>query len=292
MEEKLIGGGTDDQGGAASIEERYSLRVQGEAMYEYGSVIEDLHAIEIEDLLRALCIDSFCRVQHEGQIGRSVVKVVDQVWIHLQRMRPAKPGENTDGEVGGEQFARKRVVMADGGYAAEQIADGSPPKTNGLRHLAMTSDERGVGAMDLFGPFDGVLIRSCAEIGKEAELKVIMCVDEAGKQQISGQIDDGCRRRCSVGTSWIRCLRWNECVRVRSQWTPWLRCPVRERSGSADMKGLRVLWQVVQAGSRVAAFAVAGCRWRVDLPKTRRIRAFHFARTLSSRESQKRVRCE
>ena len=84
MEEELIGGGTDDKGRAAPIEKRNCFRIQCQAVHEHRPVVENLHAIEIEDLLRALSIDSFRRVKDERQIGRCVIEVVDQVGIHLQ----------------------------------------------------------------------------------------------------------------------------------------------------------------------------------------------------------------
>ncbi len=40
--------------------------------------------------------------------------------------------------------------------------------------------------MDLFCPFNGVLIWAGAEIWEEAELEVIMGVDEAGEEKIAG----------------------------------------------------------------------------------------------------------
>ena len=49
--------------------------------------------------------------------------------------------------------------------------------------------------MYLLCPFDGVLIWSRAEVGEEAEFEMIVRVDEAGEQQISRQINDGCRWR-------------------------------------------------------------------------------------------------
>ena len=84
MEEELIGGGTDDQGRATAIEKSDGLRVQGETMDKHCAIAEDLHAVQIEDLLCALCVDPFGRVKNEGKVGRRVVKVVDQVWIHLE----------------------------------------------------------------------------------------------------------------------------------------------------------------------------------------------------------------
>ena len=45
----------------------------------------------------------------------------------------------------------------------------------------MTGDERGVAVVDLLRPLDGVLIRSRAEVGEKAKLKMIVCVDEAGE---------------------------------------------------------------------------------------------------------------
>src|SRR5258705_4457712 len=65
----------------------------------------------------------------------------------------------------------------------------------------MTRDERGLGVVNLRRPFDGVLIGSTAEVGEEAKLKVVVRVDEAGEQQISRQINDGCRWRDVVAPS-------------------------------------------------------------------------------------------
>ena len=66
-------------------------------------------------------------MEDEGQIGRRVIEVVDKVGIHLQRVSPAKSGEDANGEVGGEHFARTWIVMTDCCYTAKEIAEGSPP---------------------------------------------------------------------------------------------------------------------------------------------------------------------
>ncbi len=84
MEEELIGGGTDDQGRATAIEESNGFWVQRKTMDKHCAIAEDLHTVQIKDFLRTLCVDPFGRVEDKGKVGRRVVKVVDQVWIHLE----------------------------------------------------------------------------------------------------------------------------------------------------------------------------------------------------------------
>jgi hypothetical protein len=57
----------------------------------------------------------------------------------------------------------------------------------------MTGDESRVATMNFFCPLNGVLIRARAKVGKKAKLEVVVRVDEAREQQVSGQIDGGCR---------------------------------------------------------------------------------------------------
>ena len=91
------------------------------------AVIENLHAVQVKDLLSTLGIDSLCCVQDEGEVGRRVVEVMDEVRIHLQRVSPAKSREDANGEVVRQELARKRIVMTDRSDTAEQIANSSPP---------------------------------------------------------------------------------------------------------------------------------------------------------------------
>ena len=91
MEQKLIGRWTDDKRGTAAIEQRNRLRVQCETMDEYGPVIEYLHAIKVKNLLSALCIDALGGMQNKRKIRWSMVEVMDEIWIHLQGVCPAKP---------------------------------------------------------------------------------------------------------------------------------------------------------------------------------------------------------
>ena len=58
MKEELIGCGANNKSGTATIEQRHRLRIQCKAMDKNGPVIEHLHAIKIENLLSALCIDT------------------------------------------------------------------------------------------------------------------------------------------------------------------------------------------------------------------------------------------
>src|SRR5260370_42261172 len=53
----------------------------------------------------------------------------------------------------------------------------------------MLGDERDADAVNIFCPLCGVFIGTVTEVGEEAELQVVVCVDEAGKQEVAGQID-------------------------------------------------------------------------------------------------------
>ncbi len=77
----------------------------------------------------------------------------------------------------------------------------------------MASDEGGVGAMNLFCPLGGVLIRTRAEIRKEAEFKMVVRIDEARQKQISREVEAR-GERCSFDFRGS-CLIWIECSRAR-----------------------------------------------------------------------------
>src|SRR5260370_37861394 len=53
----------------------------------------------------------------------------------------------------------------------------------------MLGDERDADAVNIFCPLCRVFIGTVTEVGEEAELQVVVCVDEAGEQEVAGQID-------------------------------------------------------------------------------------------------------
>src|SRR5260370_6892923 len=53
----------------------------------------------------------------------------------------------------------------------------------------MLGDERDADAVNIFCPLRRVFIGTVTEVGEEAELQVVVCVDEAGEQEVAGQID-------------------------------------------------------------------------------------------------------
>ena len=59
----------------------------------------------------------------------------------------------------------------------------------------MAGDETSLSAMDLLCPLHGVLVGAGAEVGEEAKFKMIVGVDESGKQQVSLQVEGQMRRR-------------------------------------------------------------------------------------------------
>src|SRR5437763_795475 len=110
----------------------------------------------------------------------------------------------------------------------------------------MTRDERCVGVVNLLCPLDRILVRATAEVGEEAELQVVVRVYEAGEQQISGQIDGGCRGRDAVAPCGgparnelnVSALDGDRC-RGRSVWS-------ESEAGSVDVKPLGLFRRVVR----------------------------------------------
>src|ERR1700689_4858751 len=133
--------------------------------------------------------------------------------------------------------------MANGRYAAQQVANGSPPQANRPRHSAMSSNERCLGRGNIMSPLGRILIWSGAYIGEEAELQMIVCVNKSGQQEITRQVKAISRKRVTLlidpgavadrmnvlahdrDGSGCGCLRSNRAARSRK--TKAFGCPLR-----------------------------------------------------------------
>ncbi len=96
-------------------------------MDKHRAVVESVYAIEIEDLVRAFFVEPSASMQNEWQIGPALSEFAGEIWLKRGRVRPTKLRHHADRKPGVQYLLAQRVVMADGGYAAEQIADPSPP---------------------------------------------------------------------------------------------------------------------------------------------------------------------
>src|SRR5580704_17369581 len=85
--------------------------------------------------------------------------------------------------------------MADRRYPAEQVADTSPPQTQGPGYLAMPLNQGGMVLMDVPCPFSGVPVGPVTQVRKQAEFQMIMCVNQSRKQKEPGQIKGAFRKQ-------------------------------------------------------------------------------------------------
>ncbi len=62
----------------------------------------------------------------------------------------------------------------------------------------MPLNQGAVVLMDVARPFSRVLVGPVAQVGKQAELQMIMCVDQSGKQQEPGEIKGAFRKKAGL----------------------------------------------------------------------------------------------
>ena len=116
-----------------------------------------------------------------------------QVRRELERVRPGETPHHADGEIRSEDGGFVRIVVTDGGCAAEKIADAAPPEASFARNLTVFGDGGAAGLVDVFGPFEEVLIAAATEPREKREFEMVVSVDEAGENEESVEIKRGFR---------------------------------------------------------------------------------------------------
>src|SRR6516165_12803553 len=108
-------------------------------------------------------------------------------------MGPAKVLEDANGEIVGEDRGIIGIMVTDRGCAAEKIADAAPPEASFARNLTVFGDGGAAGLVDVFGPFEEVLIAAATEPREKREFEMVVSVDEAGENEESVEIKRGFR---------------------------------------------------------------------------------------------------
>ncbi len=79
--------------------------------------------------------------------------------------------------------------MADGGDAADEILQRTPGQTNVARHAAVLAHGRFIGFVDIVRPRGRIGVWRASEQRKKIEREMIVRVDQAGKNHVSGKIE-------------------------------------------------------------------------------------------------------
>ena len=103
-------------------------------------------------------------------------------------MGPAEVFENANGEIFGEDRGIVGIVVTDGGCAAEKIADAAPPEASFAWNLTVFGDRGTAGLVDVFDPFEEVLVAAATEPREKREFEMVVSVDEAGKNEESVEV--------------------------------------------------------------------------------------------------------
>ena len=116
-------------------------------------------------------------------------------------MGPAAVFEDANGEISGEDRGIVRIVVTDGGCAAEKVADAAPPEASFARNSTVVGDLGTAGLVDVFGPFEEVLVAAATEPREKRKFEMVVSVDEAGENEESVEIKRGFR---IGGETWVR----------------------------------------------------------------------------------------
>jgi hypothetical protein len=121
-------------------------------MDEDGTIVEDVQAVKVDDLIGALGVSTFCGVDDEGRIEACGVVSRNKIGLECERMSPPEVCDNADGKFGCSESHMDWVVMADGGDTREEITDGAPPKPSVERDLKVSGDGLGMELVDFGSP--------------------------------------------------------------------------------------------------------------------------------------------
>src|SRR5215472_585856 len=161
-------------------------------MNDNGMLVQGPGSPEVKNLLCGLLIDAFCQMNEERLPLGSVPLLPCRSRVELQRVSPSIVSEDSHNEVCGKHQGFKRIVMAHGSYATQNITNPTPPQPNLFWNLALTGNLSCPRAMNVLCPLKKVAITSSAHSRKKRKFQMVMCVDQAGKQQVVPQINFTC----------------------------------------------------------------------------------------------------
>jgi hypothetical protein len=159
-------------------------------MHNNRARIEQALPIEIPYLTPRHLICPLAGVNEEDGPLRSHRARSAQVTAQCRRVSPPVLAHHADGKIAIEHFRMQGIVVADGGYAAQEVPDPSPPHTHVFRHGAMDRNDLRKAVMNVHSPLDIVAIWSSGQSRKERELQVIVRIDESGQYEESAKIKD------------------------------------------------------------------------------------------------------
>lgn len=188
-ENMQIGGGAPDDPCRGGLQLRPAPLRYTNGMYEDDAVIQSDAASKPERLAARTRIDAFCKMNDEWPIRGCLLKALDPVRV-VERVGPAKVGMNLDREIDICKKRMRLVVVAHGGDTREHVADDSPPEPLLLWDLQQAAERRLFGMVDIDGPLTPTRIRALSEPRENAEMQMIVSVNEPWKQKVTAEIDD------------------------------------------------------------------------------------------------------
>jgi hypothetical protein len=156
IEEEAVGGWAENDGRPALTQECDLPGADRESVDEDGTVVKEMEAIKLHNLVTALWVGAFGGVDDERRVGGSALEARNDIRIERERVSPAEIIEDTYGKAGYGERGIKRVVMADGSDACKEITDSTPPEAGFKGNLKVLRDRMGVDLMNLSGPLGGV----------------------------------------------------------------------------------------------------------------------------------------
>jgi hypothetical protein len=114
-EQEAIRGGTKYDGCTALIQKSRLPCGERESVDEDDTVVEDVQAVKIGDLIGALGIGAFCGVDDERRIERCGMVSRNKITIECEGVSPSEVTEDADRKSGCSESRMDSIVMANGG---------------------------------------------------------------------------------------------------------------------------------------------------------------------------------
>ena len=100
VEKKLVRCGAQNKSSKPLVDQRRGFGGAGKTMDKHRTLVEGMHAVELEDFLHAFFIDPLRSMQNERQIGSAFCEFAGQLWFKGERVCPTKLRDDADREPG------------------------------------------------------------------------------------------------------------------------------------------------------------------------------------------------